>query len=240
MSMAKFANAVRQQASMADSHLSWPMLATISSYDASNHAVKVTVEPTDPGDEPTESNWMPLGAIGIGNGWGVAVGPQIGDQVMAVFEHGDFSSGTIVARIFSVAQKAPAVPSGEIWALHSTGSFIKMVTSGDIDVNTAGNLNATVTGNLAVTVGGNMSASVTGNASITAQVASIVAQVSAAITAPIINLGSTGQSLLNLVTSAMVAFFNTHTHTSETPGTPTGVPNQAMGSGQLTSTIKGG
>ena len=59
---------------------------------------------------------MPLGAIGIGNGWGVAVGPQIGDQVLVVFEGGDFSSGTIVARVFSVAQQAPAVPSGEIWA----------------------------------------------------------------------------------------------------------------------------
>jgi phage baseplate assembly protein gpV len=232
MSMSALANAIRQQARIAHSEFTAPRLATISSYDASNHAVKVIVQPVDPEVGEIESNWMPLGAIGIGNGWGVAVGPQINDQVLVVYENGDFSSGTIVARVFSVAQQAIAVPSGEIWAVHQTGSFIKMVTSGDINVNTAGNLNATVAGN--------MTANVSGNASITAQVASIVAQVSAAITAPIINLGATGQSLLNLVTSAMVAFFNTHTHTSETPGTPTSVPNQTMGSGQLTSTIKGG
>jgi phage baseplate assembly protein gpV len=229
---AEFANAVRQQAQMSGNGMAWPRLATISSYDASNHAVKVTVQPVDPVVGPIDSNWMPLGAIGIGNGWGVAVGPQIGDQVMVVYEGGDFSSGTIVARIFSVAQQAPAVPSGEIWALHKTGSFVKLVTNGDVNVNTAGNLNATVAGN--------MTATVTGNASITAQIASIVAQTSAAITAPLIKLGANGQSLLSFVTDAMVAFFNGHTHTSTSPGTPTSNPNQVMGSGQLTSTVKGG
>jgi phage baseplate assembly protein gpV len=183
---------------------------------------------------------MPLGAIGIGNGWGVAVGPQIDDQVLVVYENGDASSGTIVARIFSVAQQAPAVPSGEIWALHETGSFVKLVTSGDIDVSTAGNLNATVTGNMTATVTGDMTATITGNASISAKLASIAASVSAAITAPAISLGASGQSLLSFVTSAMVAFFNAHTHTSTTAGTPTSAPNQTMGADQLTSTVKGG
>jgi len=224
------ANAVRQQASMANAHLSWPTLASISSYDASNHAVKVTIEPVDPGEQPTESNWMPLGAIGIGNGWGVAVGPQIGDQVLVVFEHGDFSSGVIVARIFSVAQQAPAVPSGEIWALHQTGAFIKLVTDGDIDVSTPGNLNATVAGN--------MTANVTGNASTTAQNASVTASGTASVTAPTINLGATGQTLLQFVTSAFTSLFNGHTH-NET-GSVTLAPNQQMGSSHLTSTVKGG
>lgn len=232
MSGAHFANSIRQQALMANSHLSWPMLATISSYDASNHAVKVIIEPTDPGEQSTESNWMPLGAIGIGNGWGVAVGPQIGDQVMAVFEHGDFSSGTIVARVFSVAQQPPAVPSGEIWALHSTGSFVKLVTSGDVDVNTAGNLNATVAGN--------MTANVTGNSSTTATNASVTASGTATVTAPAIKLGASGQTLYQFVTSLFMALFNEHQHTSESPGTPTSVPIQQMTSAQLTSTVTGG
>jgi phage baseplate assembly protein V len=129
---AEFANAVRQQAQMSGNGMAWPRLATISSYDASNHAVKVTVQPVDPAVGPIDSNWMPLGAIGIGNGWGVAVGPQIGDQVMVVYEGGDFSSGTIVARIFSVAQQAPAVPSGEIWAVHQAGAFLKFHNDGTV------------------------------------------------------------------------------------------------------------
>jgi phage baseplate assembly protein gpV len=232
MTMAAFANAIRQQARASQNEFTTPRLATISSYDASSHAVKVIDQPVDPEVGEVESNWMPLGAIGIGNGWGVAVGPQINDQVLVVYENGDFSSGTIVARVFSVAQQAIAVPSGEIWAVHQTGSFIKMVTSGDIDVSTAGNLNATVAGN--------MTANVTGNSSTTAANATVTASGSVTITAPTIKLGATGQTLYQFVTSLFVSLFNTHTHTSESPGTPTSVPNQTMDSGQLTSTVTGG
>jgi phage baseplate assembly protein gpV len=232
MSMTRLANAVRQQARASQNEYALPQFATISSYDAGNHAVKVIVQPVDPEFGTQESNWMPLGAIGIGNGWGVAVGPQIGDQVLVVFEGGDFSSGTIVARVFSVAQQAPAVPSGEIWALHSTGAFIKMVTSGDINVSTPGNLNATV--------GGNMTANITGNATTNAKQANVTASQSASVTAPTIKLGASGQTLLSFVTSAMVSFFNSHTHTSSSSGSPTSVPNQTMGSAQLTSTVTGG
>lgn len=229
--MSALANAVRQQARMAQADLSLAQLATISSYDASNHAVKVILQPVDPELGEQESNWMPLGAIGIGNGWGVAVGPQIGDQVLVVYEGGDFSSGTIVARVFSVAQQAPAVPSGEIWAVHSTGSFVKLVTNGDIDVNTAGNLNATVAGN--------MTASVTGNANTNAAQANVTASQSASVTAPTIKLGSTGQTLLQFVTSAFVSLFNGHTH-PDPQGGSTLAPTQQMGNSHLTSTVTGG
>lgn len=132
MSMARLANAIRQQARMSQTDYALPRLATISSYDASNHAVKVILQPIDPAIGEQESNWMPLGAIGIGNGWGVAVGPQINDQVLVVYENGDFSSGVIVGRVFSVAQQAPAVPSGEIWAVHQAGAFLKFHGDGTV------------------------------------------------------------------------------------------------------------
>lgn len=135
MSHAHLANAIRQQARMAMADYSLPRLATISSYDAGNHAVKVILQPVDPDIGQQESNWMPLGAIGIGNGWGVAVGPQINDQVLVVYENGDFSSGCIVARVFSVAQQAPAVPSGEIWAVHQQGQFLKLTNDGKVTLN---------------------------------------------------------------------------------------------------------
>jgi phage baseplate assembly protein gpV len=231
MTMAALANAVRQQAMAAQGQHSQAQFATISSYDASNHAVKVIVQPVDPEIGEQESNWMPLGAIGIGNGWGVAVGPQIGDQVLVVFEGGDFSSGTIVARVFSVEQQAPAVPSGEIWALHQTGSFIKMVASGDIDVSTAGNLNATVAGN--------MTANITGNADTTAAQANVTASQSASVTAPTIKLGASGQTLLQFVTSAFVSLFNSHTH-PDPQGGSSSPPTQQMSGSHLTSTVTGG
>jgi phage baseplate assembly protein gpV len=142
---------MRQQAQMVGNDQSLPRVGTISSYDQTTHAVKVLIQP-----EGVESNWMPLGAIGIGNGWGIAVGPQIGDQVLVVFEHGDFESGVIVARLFSVDQAAPPVPSGEIWAVHQSGSFLKFHNDGKVELNTASDLTATVGGNLTATVHGNV------------------------------------------------------------------------------------
>ncbi|WP_186033506.1 phage baseplate assembly protein V [Burkholderia gladioli] len=137
MSYAALANAVRQQALGAQGQQSIPRLATISSYDPNRHAVKVIVQPVDPEVGEQESNWMPLGAIGIGSGWGVAVGPKIGDQVLVVYEGGDFSSGTVVARVFSIAQPAPPVPSGEIWAVHEKGQFLKLTNDGKLTANDA-------------------------------------------------------------------------------------------------------
>jgi uncharacterized protein involved in type VI secretion and phage assembly len=143
MSSARLANAVRQQARMSTNDFALPRLATISSYDASNHAVKVQLQPEDPEIGPQDSNWMPLGAIGIGNGWGVAVGPQIGDQVLVVYENGDFSSGTIVARVFSVAQPAIAVPSGEIWMVHESTSLLKFHNDGTVAITAASTMTYT-------------------------------------------------------------------------------------------------
>lgn len=175
MSMAKLANAIRQQARASQSEYTTPRLATISSYDASNHAVKVIVQPVDPELGEQESNWMPLGAIGIGNGWGVAVGPQINDQVLVVYENGDFSSGTIVARVFSVAQQAIAVPSGEIWAVHQKGQFLKFTNDGKVSAQDAGGstltLNAdgtsTLTSNLTIDGTLTVTETITGEAGIT-------------------------------------------------------------------------
>lgn len=202
---------IRQQALAAARDTSLPRIATISSYDGKG-SVKVNIQPQN-----IESGWMPLGAIGVGNGWGVSVGPQIGDQVMVVFAHGDFTSGTIVARIHSVVAQPMPVPTGEIWAVHATTTSIKFLTNGDLDMTTAGNLNATVAGNL--------TANVTGTAS---------------IYAAIVNIGGAVETLRKLVTDAMVAFFNSHTHTSQSPGTPTSVPNQTMGSAELTSVLNAG
>lgn len=69
-----------------------------------------------------------------------------------------------------------------------------------------------------------------------AQNANVNASTSAAVTAPAITLGASGQSLLSFVTSAFMSLFNSHTHASSGAG----VPNQQMGATHMTSTVKGG
>ena len=221
-------NAKRAQASLGQNQLSLPRWAEISSYDQNTGAVKVTIQP-----EGKTSGWMPLGALGVGNGCGVAVGPNVGDLVMVVFAEGDFNSGAIIGRFFSTQNQAIPVPSGEVWAVHKTGSFMKMLTNGDISFNAVGNFIAAVTGN--------MTATVTGNTTIQTAIAAVVASVSAAITAPTISIGAAGQSLKTFVTNVFISLFNGHTHKINATGSQSDPPLQQMAEGtHTTTTIKGG
>ncbi|MBU9203136.1 phage baseplate assembly protein V [Burkholderia multivorans] len=185
-------------------------IGEISSYDGQMN-VKVMFQP-----ENVESEWMPLGCIGIGNSWGVAVGPNIGDQVLVEFPEGDIESGVVTARVFSVAQPAIPVPAGEIWMVHKAGSSLKFLDDGEVRLSTTGNLTANVTGNASITSTGD-----------------------ATVTAPSISLGAMGQSLLAFVTSAFESLFNDHTH-PDPQGGNTLAPNQKMGAEHLTTTVKGG
>lgn len=132
------ANAMREQASASANSISNARFCTISSYDENSHNVKVLIQP-----EGTESGWMPLGALGVGNGFGLVVGPNLGDMVIVVFAEGDFESGAIVGRYFNVESQAPPVPSGEIWAVHKSGSSLKLLNNGDIEMVAAGNASYT-------------------------------------------------------------------------------------------------
>lgn len=62
---------------------------------------------------------------------------------------------------------------------------------------------------------------------------------SANVTAPAINLGATGQTLLAFITSSFQALFNGHTHNDPQGGATSG-PNQTMTASHMTTTVKGG
>jgi phage baseplate assembly protein gpV len=108
----------------------YPRTGTISSYDKGSYTVKVTIQP-----ENLETGWIQLDAVGVGNGWGVAVGPQLGDEVTVTFDNGDPNLGRITGRHFNDTNTPPPVPSGETWLLHKTGSFIKLNTDGTVSVH---------------------------------------------------------------------------------------------------------
>jgi phage baseplate assembly protein gpV len=224
MNYHELANAMRGHAEAAAGRLPKPRMATVSSYNPSTHSVKVTFQGVGDSDV-IETGWLPLGAVGVGNGFGVLTAPNIGDMVMIAFTDGSNAAPKVVGRFFSNVNVPPAVPAGETWIVHKSGSSLKFKTSGAVELVTASDLNATV--------GGALNANVTGAASVTSSA-------SAAITAPTITLGSSGQTLLQFVTSAFMALFNGHTHTSAASGSPTSTPNQTMSASHMTSTVKGG
>ena len=142
-------NVMRGEAQKALQGVATTRLGTISSYDASTHAVKVLLQP-----DGTETGWCPLGETWVGNGWGMFCAPSIGDQVQVEFQEGDKSVGIACLRFYNDVDRPLSVPSGEMWIVTESGSFLKFKKNGTIESNApnwnhTGNLN--VTGNVAVT-----------------------------------------------------------------------------------------
>lgn len=94
-------------------------IGLVTSYDPDRHAAKVSFQP-----EGFESGWIPIHGHHIGNGWGIVIGHQIGDQVRVSFQEGDMETGAIVARLHSDEDKPPRVESGEMLLRHESGSRI--------------------------------------------------------------------------------------------------------------------
>ncbi|GJH22421.1 hypothetical protein CBA19CS22_37785 [Caballeronia novacaledonica] len=132
---------MRQQASLSSLDVSKPRTGLITSYDPNKHAVKVTIQP----EGVDAAGWIPLGAVGVGNGFGVLCAPNIGDMVLIEFSEGNSRAPRIVGRFFSTVDIPPAVPSGETWIVHKSGSFMKFHNDGSIEVNAAAGATYTAT-----------------------------------------------------------------------------------------------
>ncbi|MGI9777424.1 phage baseplate assembly protein V, partial [Pseudomonas aeruginosa] len=179
------------------------------SYNPNTHSVKVRLQP-----ENDETGWLSLAAAAVGNDWGVIFAPSIGDQVDVHFEEGNANSGFVCSRFFDDQDRPMAVPSGEFWMVHKTGSFLKFTSDGKISVNGAAEID------------------------VTTPVVNIVATGAANVTAPQINLGASGADLLSVLTSAFAALFDGHTHKSNGAGNQTDAPTQKSNSSHMTSTVK--
>ncbi|WP_248769056.1 phage baseplate assembly protein V [Pseudomonas sp. MWU12-2345] len=117
-----------------------PRVGVISGYDPANGCVKVDLQP-----DGRETNWIQLDSPGVGNGWGVQIGPQIGDEVTVSFESGDPNLGKVVARHTNMQDRPLPVPSGEIWMVHQSGSLLKFHNDGTVEIKAAGGMAYTAT-----------------------------------------------------------------------------------------------
>lgn len=207
--MSALANAMRLQAAMERSTDAKTRKGIVSSYNPNTYSVKVRIQP-----ENVETGWLSLAAAAVGNDWGVIFAPSIGDQVDVHFEEGNANSGFVCSRFFDDQDRPMAVPSGEFWMVHKTGSFLKFTSDGKISVNGAAEID------------------------VTTPVVNIVASGAANVTAPQINLGASGASLLSVLTSTFASLYNTHTHKSNGSGVQTDAPQQQATSSHMTSTVK--
>ena len=125
--MDSFLNVVKAQASALDQSAGQPRLAVVSSVDPAAYTARVILQP-----EGILSGWLPVLSSWIGAGWGLACPPSPGDQVLVLPQEGDAEHGIIAGRLWSATQAPPPAPSGELWLVHKSGSFLKLVNDGSV------------------------------------------------------------------------------------------------------------
>jgi phage baseplate assembly protein gpV len=127
--MHRLLNSLKAQSAALDLAGGRPRFGTVVSVDPKRHAARVSLQP-----EGVMTGWLPVLSPWVGAGWGMCVPPQPGQQVLVLPQDGDGEHGVIVGGAWSDASTTPGAPVGELWMVHQTGSFIKLVTNGTVQV----------------------------------------------------------------------------------------------------------
>jgi hypothetical protein len=117
-----------------------PATLTVTSYNPEKHAVKGTIKPYG-----IESGWIPIGTAAVGDGFGVAIGPCVGDQFNLEFEGGDPNSARATHRLFSNDAKPPKVESGEVAIFSKFGHKISLTKDNKMVIEAKGDTKINVT-----------------------------------------------------------------------------------------------
>lgn len=153
--MDRLINAIKGHSGGLDLGQGQPRFGTITSFDPNSYAARVMMQP-----EGVLSNWLPVLAAWVGNGWGIACPPSVGDQVMVIAQEGHAEQGVIIGCAYSEQMRPPQianapVPSGEAVLFHTSGAYLRFANDGGFILSAAAGNQVTVTGDLIVT--GNIS-----------------------------------------------------------------------------------
>jgi Type VI secretion system/phage-baseplate injector OB domain len=127
--MERFLNAIKMHADALVQTQAQPRFGTITSVDPNTGTARLTLQP-----EGVLSGWLPVLSPWVGTGWGMVCPPAPGDQVLVLAQEGAAEHGVIVGRIFSKQQLPPPAPSGELWFVHQSGSYLKLLNDGTVQV----------------------------------------------------------------------------------------------------------
>lgn len=138
--MRELQNAMTQRAMLAAAQKISRMHGLVQSYDPNTYSVKVALQPSG-----ALTGWIPIETHAIGNGWGVAYGPAIGDQAIVDFAEGDPEAATVSGFVYSDQDRPPPVPSGELWTVHKSTSLLKFHNDGTVALTAASTMTYTAT-----------------------------------------------------------------------------------------------
>lgn len=143
MSIHKFINIMKMQAAIQQNGLNYTSVGSVTAYDPLSYSAQVQLlSATD--DEPAlQTGWLPIGTIWMGNGWGMFSPPNIGDLVAVHFQEGNLQNAFIGVRLYNQTSPPLDVTSGEMWLVHSSGSYIKLTNDGKLSLNSTVEINVT-------------------------------------------------------------------------------------------------
>jgi hypothetical protein len=125
-------NAMAAQAQQSGAGQSGTRQGVITAYDPDNYAVKVQLQPTG-----EETGWIQLSSPWVGDGWGLAAGPMIGAAVEVEFDSGLMGAGMAAGQFYNDEDRCPGPPSGEFWLIHKSGSVLKFLNTGEVQVGSS-------------------------------------------------------------------------------------------------------
>lgn len=104
----------------------------VEGYDPDTFSVKVRLQPSG-----VLTGWIPISTCWVGNGWGFAAAPTIGDAVQVDMAEGSIDAGLMTGSFFNDVERAMGVPSGELWIRHKTGTQIRLMNDGWLEIAAA-------------------------------------------------------------------------------------------------------
>jgi hypothetical protein len=137
--MQRFLNTLKAHAAALDGGVGQPRFGLVTSVDPDRYAARVSFQP-----EGVISGWLPILAPWVGGGWGIACPPAPGDQVLVLAQEGQAEHGVIVGGSWSDTARAPGTPVGELWLVHASGTALKLLNDGTVqitgDLHVSGNV----------------------------------------------------------------------------------------------------
>lgn len=127
--MRRLLNVMKLQSVLA-SGTSRTRAALVSSYDPDNYCCKVVLQP-----DGVETGWLPIGAMGVGNGWGLFIPPNIDDEVEVRYHEDDLDCGYVALRFYNNEDRPVKAESGVIYLIHKSGSYLKFENNGSVKMH---------------------------------------------------------------------------------------------------------
>lgn len=143
MSYNKMRNAMLMMAGLQSSNYGVATTGIVVALDNVNNLVQVRISDAYSDQPALQTGWMPIATPWSGNGFGFFAPPNYNDLVLLIFADGDTQNPVCAMRIFNDEDLPLNVPSGELWIVHKSGSFLKLTNDGKLLLN--GNLEIDLT-----------------------------------------------------------------------------------------------